>query len=286
MDTLNIKVRLIVMQIPHALGLGVLQGLTEFLPVSSSGHLATAQHFLGYEAEKEILFDVVLHIGTLIAILWIYRASLKEFILGGKRVLIEKKEGSFFQRFWAESSMRELFFLGLATIPTGLIGILFRKELKSVFGSLSTIAFLFAFTGVILWVTRWKEGGAQKIANITWWSAIIIGFAQGFAILPGISRSGTTIACALLLGMRRDDAARFSFLLAIPAISGATLLELRGLNMANVNWLPLVLGGIAAVITGYLALRFLIHIVREGKLSWFAIYLWILSASIFVKLYI
>lgn len=274
------------MRIIDAISLGILQGLTEFLPVSSSGHLAVGQKLLGYKATELILFDVIVHLGTLAAILWVYRSSLVQYVNGSRKVLLGGGEGSMTSRFWGESSMREVSWIVLATIPTGIIGVVFRKPLTAMFDSMSAIACFFAVTGVLLWVTRWALGGAKDIASLSWYHPLILGVAQGIAILPGISRSGTTIAVALLLGMRRDESARISFLMAIPAIAGATILELRKLDGIPQDWLAILIGGLAAVVSGYLALLFLIRLVKQGQLSWFSIYLWLLAGGILLKVHV
>jgi undecaprenyl-diphosphatase len=272
------------MQNSDAISLGILQGITEFLPVSSSGHLAVAQSMLRYRPDQYLLYDVIVHLGTLLVILWIYRSSLARYVSGGISAWQAPTGGSWWTRWWHETSIRELFWIAIATIPTGLIGVLFQKQLKAAFGSLSTITAMFVITGIVLWVTRWRQGGEIDAANLGWWRAILLGLAQGIAIMPGISRSGATIACALLLGMRREEAARFSFLLAIPAICGATILELRSSDFGNTSATALALGFVSAAISGYLALRFLIHIVRQGQISWFAVYLWILAATLSLKM--
>lgn len=267
--------------------LGIIQGLTEFLPVSSSGHLAVGQELLGYKAEGHVLFNIIVHIGTLGAVLWVYRASLARFVQGGLAALTGKEgEGGLVQRCQQNEAVREMFWIVLATIPTGVIGILFQKQLKQAFGSLTTIAILFCVTGVILVATLSRPSGKVAISSMGWHRALIIGLCQGIAILPGISRSGMTIAIALLLGLRRDEAARFSFLLAIPAISGAAVLELRKVTNIDANLVSFIAGGVAAGVVGYLALRFLIKLVQQGRLAWFAVYLWLLAGTILTKLHV
>lgn len=270
------------MNIIDAIILGILQGITEFLPVSSSGHLVVAQHFLKYQPDEHLLFDVILHLGTLVAVVLVYRHSLGNYIRSSIQML-KKSERSMWERASEDVFMREIFWILVATVPTGLIGIFFRKEFKKIFSSLPSVGVLFAFTGCLLLVTYWRSGGERPISELGWWRALLIGVAQGVAIAPGISRSGMTIAMALLIGMRRDDAARYSFLLSIPAISGAALLELRKVQWAHMPYVSLLIGGIAAAVTGYLALIFLLRLVRKGQLAWFAPYLWVLAAAILYK---
>lgn len=275
------------MGIWDAILLGIIQGLTEFLPVSSSGHLAVAQSLLNYKAEKHLLFDVMVHVGTLGAVVWVYRSSLWAFVDGSWAALTGRgSEKGFKERLTESEPVREILWILVATVPTGLIGILFRKQLKAALGSLTMIACLFCVTGVLLIATIWYSSGKRSIAEMGLWMALLIGVAQGIAILPGISRSGATIACALLVGMRRDEAARFSFLLSIPAICGATLLEMKDITSLDTNLTPLLIGALASAIVGYFALRFLIQLVQKGRLAWFAIYLWTIAAALLLKVHV
>lgn len=270
-----------------AIILGIVQGITEFLPVSSSGHLAVGQYLLGYQSQDYVLFNILLHVGTLGAVVWVYRSSLTDFVSGGSSAVFNAKQSnlSLIERCKQSIPVREMFWIGVATVPTGVVGLLFKKQLESAFGSITMISIMFCVTGVLLLATLWRSGGSRTIAEMTWMHAALIGLAQGIAILPGISRSGATIACALLLGMRRDEAARFSFLLAIPVIGGVALLEIRKLSDFS-TLVPFLLGGLTSAIVGYLALRFLIQLVQKGRLAWFAVYLWILAAVLLGKTYL
>ena len=264
------------MELLDALILGIIQGLTEFLPVSSSGHLLVGKSFLGYEGKSGLLFEIVVHVGTLLAVVLVYRESLKQYVTGSLQFV--KGDGSFAQKWKQQQSVREIFWICVATVPTGLIGILFKKQFESV--GVPIVAVMFFVTAFVLLLTRWLSAGERPAADIIWWQALLIGLAQGLAITPGISRSGSTIACALLLGMRRDDAARFSFLLSIPAICGALLLKILKGEFAGVEVMPLLVGGLSAGIVGYFALRWLIKLVKEGQLAWFSLYLVILGGSL------
>jgi len=251
-----------------ALILGVLQGLTEFLPVSSSGHLVLFQEFLPAPGD-EVLFDLVVHLGTLAPVLYFYRKSILDML----RAPFTEKGG-----LSERPNTRLILLVILATIPTGLIGVGLKDTLEGLFDQPSVLSITFAVTGCLLFATRWARPGERNAANMAWWMALLIGLAQGVAIAPGISRSGTTIAVALFLGLNREFAARFSFLLAIPAILGALLLKARDAAWDEVEALPLLLGAVAALVSGYVALVLLVKLVKEGGFDKFAFYVWLLAA--------
>ncbi|MCB9637556.1 MAG: undecaprenyl-diphosphate phosphatase [Myxococcales bacterium] len=273
------------MNLLDAIGLGILQGLTEFLPVSSSGHLTVAQYLLKY-SKHNILFDVVVHVGTLLAVLWVFRESLAIYVRSTIGLVRPSKEVAgmgFLERCQQDTGLREIFWIGAATFPTAVIGLTGKKYFEQAFSSPTTVAWMFVVTGALLLLTRFLREGDRECSTLGLMPALIIGIAQGLAITPGISRSGTTIAFALIVGMRRDEAARFSFLLAIPAIAGAALLELRKLHGLD-GLLPFLVGGVAAAVTGFFALVWLLKLVRKGKLYWFTPYLWTLATVLLVYL--
>jgi len=247
--------------------LGLIQGLTEFLPVSSSGHLVLFQQFLPVVGDK-IAFDLALHIGTLVPVVWFYRRDLA-------RILTDAAtgEGPLKER----SGLRLLAWILLGSVPTAAIGLGFEDTFEALFGSAGPVAIAFALTGVVLFSTRWVRGGATDERTMQWWQALLIGVAQGIAITPGISRSGSTIAAALFLGMDREYAARYSFLLSIPAIGGAFLLKVGELEMSSAAMGPLVAGFVVAALSGYVALRILVRLVRTGDFSRFSYYLWFIA---------
>lgn len=267
-----------------AAALGVLQGFTEFLPVSSSGHLVVGGHLMQIPAQS-LLFDVLLHLGTLLPVLWLYRRDLAE-IFAALPGLAHPG------RAWRESrGFRLGICVVLGTLPTGLIGVALEKQFEALFSNLTAVGITFCITGGILWLTRLgraRAGGAEEPADshlsLSAGRALAVGLAQGLAITPGISRSGTTIAAALLLGIERAMAARLSFLLSVPAILGAVALHLRKLGAdTHGEHLPAYLAGaLAAAITGYLALRWLVALVRRGGLHWFSLYLWPLGLTVLV----
>ena len=255
----------------EALVLGIVQGATEYLPISSSGHLVIAQHLFGLE-EPALFFDIVLHLGTLVAVVWYYRKDIVELIretLSGLRYL-----GS--GHSWKETAaafpgLRFVLLMVIGTLPTAVIGITFEDTFEQLFGSVQVVGFMLMVTGVVLLLTRLSRGVGRDAAAMTWVDALIIGIVQGIAITPGISRSGITISAALLLGIERETAARYSFLLSIPSILGALLLRLNGAE-DGVGTAALVLGFVAAALTGYFCLALLVRVVKRGRLSWFAPY--------------
>jgi len=247
-----------------AVFLGIIQGLTEFLPVSSSGHLVLLQQFFELPGDK-LFFDLALHVGTLVPVLWVYRADLIRMV---KAPLAES--GPVAER----PGTRLMGLIILGSIPTAAIGLLFEDLFEQLFATPAALSMTFAITGWLLFFSGKAPKGESGEMQMKPWQALVIGLAQGLAITPGISRSGTTIAVALFLGMRREYAARFSFLLSIPAIGGAFLLKLRDITPADIQLDATLLGAFAALVSGYLALNLLIKLVKTGDFSKFAWYAW------------
>lgn len=244
--------------------LGLLQGLTEFLPVSSSGHLVLFQQFVEIEGD-DILFDLVLHVGTLLPVLYFYRRDVA--LLAADPIV---GKGPWLQRPGVKLGLLLL----LATIPTGLIGVGLEDYFEHLFQTPAALVVTFAITGTLLFVSRYFGGGRIDLASMTWWHAIVLGVAQGMAITPGISRSGTTIVVAMILGMSPVFAARFSFLMSVPAILGAVVLKLDDIGPETIDPLALGVGGITALASGYAALVLLVMVIKRRSLSAFAWYAW------------
>ena len=263
-----------------ALILGIIQGLTEFLPVSSSGHLVIFQQFLPVN-EAEVLFDVTLHVGTLLAVLIFFRTDLRKMInescayLTG---LAQKKE--------TLSSIKErphallAFWVIIGTLPTVFIGFAFKDQLENLFGDPKRAAWMLIITGILLVISKMLPAGYTKRNNVGLFTALAVGLVQGLAITPGISRSGSTIVCAMVCGMDRELAGRFSFLLSIPAITGAMILQLASKDLGSIGFIPLIIGFLSAALIGFFALKFLMIVVKKGNLLWFAPYCWVLGLSI------
>jgi len=244
----------------------VVQGLTEFLPVSSSGHLTLGRHLLGI-GESSVLFDVTVHAATLTATLAYYRRTVvgmvRQSLLAFRDALDPVDPRPLAERH------PDAWLLVLILLGTGLV---FRRPLEMAFGEPRVVLVALVATAALLLLSRWAGDGMRRLTLL---SALVIGVVQGVAILPGISRSGATIAVALLLGIDREMSARFSFLLAVPAILGALLLEVGDAGVSGVvDAAPvLVVGFMAAAVTGVVALALLVPLVRRGRLSYFAAYL-------------
>ena len=260
----------------EAILLGILQGLTEFLPVSSSGHLVLAQQFLGLK-EPLVFFDVMLHVGTLAAVLVAYRDAIGRLVVGGLSALGNTQLWRHPSRTLNNSpDLKFIWLILLGSIPTGVIAVVFKSELESFFDEVRLVSVMLILTGAILQLPRFRQEKADNHENsghhLKTWHAPLIGIAQGCAITPGISRSGTTISLALFLGIPAKTAAEYSFLLSIPAILGAVVLKVRDVGDTAIP-LHIVGGGmLASFIVGYIALRFLLVVLNRGKFSVFSYY--------------
>ncbi|WDL97217.1 undecaprenyl-diphosphate phosphatase [Alicyclobacillus sp. ALC3] len=248
----------------QAVVFGAVQGITEFLPISSSGHLVLLQKLWHLQGDN-LLFFTLLHIGTLIAVVWAFSAEVKWLL-----------------RHPFSWPARMIF---LACIPTAFVGGLFEDLFEHLFQSGVTIGFEFILTGVILWwMDSAPDGGLSTMDDIRATDALWIGVFQGAAILPALSRSGLTIAGGLWRGLSRDTAARFSFLLSIPAILGATVVEFDDAIESPAHfalpWSTMLLGTAAAVVAGYVSVRATLWLVRRAKMRVFAVYVWVIAAFI------
>ena len=255
----------------EALLLGVIQGLTEFLPVSSSGHLVLGRHFLGL-TQSSLAFDVVVHVATLMATLFYYRVTLKQMLVES---LVFARGGEYSLSVVRNNeSLWLLLLVVVASVPTGIIGLGAKDLIEPLFTSPKFSAAMLIFTGIVLLTTLKDRSTEVGLLAFGLAPALLIGVVQGFAVLPGISRSGTTIACALLLGLNRDSAARFSFLLAVPAIFGALLLELGELSALSAEaMLPVGAGFLSALVSGFFALVLLVRLIQRGRFYLFSFYL-------------
>lgn len=264
----------------QAFVLGAVQGLTEYLPVSSSGHLVIAQSLFGL-SEPALFFDIVLHMGTLAAVVWYYWNDIVRAVydlVEGSRALANGQGWDSVNN--RAPGFRLSFLIIVGTIPTGLIGVLFKDEFESMFGSASRAGLMLIVTGTFLFLTRYTSGEGRGISGVAWWEAVIIGIAQGLAITPGISRSGATISAALFMGIGRETAARFSFLLSIPSIVGAMILKFEP-GGAGVPAASLALGFATSLVVGYACLVLLVAIVKKGRLPWFSYYCFAVGALAF-----
>jgi undecaprenyl-diphosphatase len=253
----------------QAITLGFIQGVTEWLPISSTGHLRVAEQLLGLTLP--LLFDVTLHVGTLAIILLFFRKDVKT-------ILVALAKGDFKSE---NGKLIPLIIVG--TIPTALIGVVFSNTIETYFSSYLPIADAFITCGVVLYFSK---TGQERKENITYIEALAIGTAQGIALIPGISRSGLTIATALMLGVRREKAFKFSFLLSVPAVIGALGLTLyeqhEMLTSIGVGWTEIFVGIAVSLVVSYFALKLLWKALAGKKFYFFAFYCWLIGAVLLV----
>jgi len=259
--------------------LGAVQGATEFLPISSSGHLRLGEIALGLK-EPALLFDIVLHVGTLLAVLGVLRAPAWRLIRAALRALPLLLRGQV-RAAWDDLDFRWVVFICLATVPTGLVGVLLGDLLDTAIDSPQAVGGMLLLNGALLYSARFVPTALAGSRPLDLPRALVVGVVQGLAVTRGISRSGSTISVALWLGVPRDDAAQFSFLLSVPAILGALVLELdpQQLTAGSIGPLAYALGFVAAALVGVLCLRLLLNLVRRGGFHHFAWYCWALGLA-------
>jgi undecaprenyl-diphosphatase len=249
------------MSIFEAIILGIIQGLTEFLPVSSSGHLELGKFILGDESlpEESLLFTVVLHFATALSTLVIFRKEVLEIFKG------------LFQFRWNEQTQFSLKII-ISMVPAAIIGVVFNDQIEALFSrQLLLVGAMLCVTGLLLYLADRAKKTEKKVGYV---HAIIIGVSQAIAILPGISRSGATISTSVLLGIDREKAARFSFLMVVPLIFGKMAKDLMdgGIMESNTEALPLILGAAAAFVSGLIACKWMISLVKHSQLRYFSYY--------------
>ncbi|MEW5701189.1 MAG: undecaprenyl-diphosphate phosphatase [Candidatus Zixiibacteriota bacterium] len=243
-----------------AILLGAVQGLTEFLPVSSSGHLVLVEHWIGLPSDM-LTFDIAVHVGTLLAVLIYFHRQLADLFLG----LLGRPRPAASPR----AARRLLLLLVIGSIPAGIIGLLFKTQIEAVFAAPRMGAALLMVTGVLLLVMKLFPVGHLDVGGgRAWW----IGCAQAVAILPGVSRSGSTIATGCMLGVAPAKAAEFSFLLSIPAVGGAAILGLKDAWGTGSLGSAHLIGAIVAALTGLVALRTVFATLQRGRFAWFGVY--------------
>ena len=268
----------------QAIVLGIVQGLGEFLPISSSGHLALVQNYFGIEGDSVLFFAVMLHLGTLISVFIVYWKDIVELVKELWEVIKDVCHGKGLQV--DKNPTRKLGFLIIvATIPTGLIGILFNDLFTSFYGSVVSVAVGLIITGTILFIAERMSGGKRQAMQVPFRSAVFIGIMQGIAIAPGISRSGSTLFGGLTTRLERKFAVKFAFLISIPSILGSVVLEVPAAIKEGIPgslWVPILIGMLFAAVSGYLAIKGMIKIVSDKKLSIFSFYTWILGAVVII----
>lgn len=279
----------------EAVLLGLIQGLTEFLPVSSSGHLEIGKVLLGVETTDDLLFTTMVHAATVLSTIVVFRKQiwdlLSGFFCGLKELRLEKTESG--SRVLVCNDQTDyLMKIVISMIPVFVVGVFFKDQVESLFGSIHVVGFALIATALLLFFSDYASRPGRKSifpANeyrngISYWQAFAVGLGQAFAVIPGLSRSGTTISTGLICGVRRDVMAQFSFLMVLVPILGETFLEVVGgeFGASSVGALSLILGFISAFLSGLFACKVMIALVKKAKLSWFALYCLIAAACIFI----
>ena len=253
----------------QALLLGLVQGLTEFLPVSSSGHLAIGREILGVEASGDLVFEVAVHAATVLATIVVFRKEIWKLLCG-------------LFKFRYNDETDYILKIGLSMIPVLFVGLFLKDQVEALFSSLLVVGVALLVTALLLYLSdRLSPARRQAVSDapgarngISWLQALIIGIGQAFAVIPGLSRSGTTISTGLLCGVKRESVAQFSFLMVLIPILGEAFLDVVGGDMAAsaIGALPLAIGFLAAFVSGLFACKVMIALVKKAKLKWFALY--------------
>ena len=258
--------------------LGMIQGLTEFFPVSSSGHLVIAKYFLKLNLPGAA-FEAFLHFGTVMAVIVLFRKDIKELVISFFDSIYKLSNGENISNiFKNNSSSKFAWFLVISTIPAAIIGYTFSSYFEILFSKPIIASFMLIITGALLWFGNKKYAeGNKNISEITCKDAIIIGVAQAVAIIPGISRSGLTVIAGLSRNLDREFAAKYSFILSVPIILGASMFKMRELSSLNIDLSILILSGLLAAISSYGAMKIFIVLLKNRKIYFFSYYLWIIS---------
>lgn len=280
----------------EAVILGVLQGLTEFLPVSSSGHLEIGKVLLGVETTDDLLFTTMVHSATVLSTIVVFRNQiwglLKGFFTGLSGLKIAKDEKGRVSLVCNDDT-DYLLKIGVSMIPILIVGLFLKDQVEGLFGSIMVVGVALVMTAVLLFFSDMASKPGRKASvvpenkyrnGISYWQAFVVGLGQSVAVVPGLSRSGTTISTGLICGVRREVMAQFSFLMVLIPILGETFLQVVGgeFGSSSVGALPLVLGFVSAFLSGLFACKVMIALVKKAKLSWFALYCLIAAACIFI----
>lgn len=259
----------------QAILLGLVQGLTEFLPVSSSGHLAIGQELLGVEVSENLIFDVTVHAATVLATIVVFRKQILQLLCG-------------FFKFKYNDETDYILKIAVSMIPVFVVGVFFKDYVEALFSSLTVVGVALLVTALLLYFSdavaksKAKESAARN--GISYAQALVVGLGQAIAVIPGLSRSGTTIGTGLLCGVKREVVAQFSFLMVLVPILGEAFLDIVGGDFAasSIGVLPLLLGFVAAFVSGLFACKVMIALVKKAKLKWFALYCAIVGALVLI----
>ena len=274
----------------EAILLGLIQGLTEFLPVSSSGHLEIGKVLLGVETTDDLLFTTMVHAATVLSTIVVFRKQIWDLLSGffGGLKDLKVENGVLVCNDQTDYLLKMV----VSMIPVFVVGVFFKDQVESLFGSITVVGVALVMTALLLFFSDYASRPGHKSifpANtyrngISYWQALAVGLGQAFAVIPGLSRSGTTISTGLICGVKREVMAQFSFLMVLVPILGETLLELVGgeFGASSVGALPLVLGFVSAFVSGLFACKVMIALVKRARLSWFALYCLLAAAAIFI----
>ncbi|MBO5074702.1 MAG: undecaprenyl-diphosphate phosphatase [Bacteroidales bacterium] len=279
----------------EAVLLGLVQGLTEFLPVSSSGHLEIGKVILGVETTDDLLFTTMVHAATVLSTIVVFRKEIWDLLVGffgglkdwkiatndaGRKVLVCNDQTDYLLK------------MVVSMLPVLVVGLFFKDSVEALFGSIQVVGFALIATALLLFFSDYASRPGRKSifpANeyrngLSYWQAFAVGLGQAFAVVPGLSRSGTTISTGLICGVKREVMAQFSFLMVLVPILGETFLEVVGgeFGASSVGALALVLGFVSAFLSGFFACKVMIALVKKAKLSWFALYCLVAAACIFI----
>ncbi len=257
----------------EAIVLGIIQGLTEFLPISSSGHLILAEWATGWQSElmNNLTFDVALHVGTLAAVLWYFWRDWLKLATAAVRVVQGRAQAY---------EARLVLYIGLATVPAVIFGLTLEHTVETIFRNPLLVAAALVFGSLLMWLADRYSAKARHLGEMTLGHALFVGVAQAFALVPGISRSGVTISAALAAGYRREDSARFSFLLSTPVIAGAALHKVHHITFQGHAAWGCTLGTLSSAVVGYLAIRFLIRYLERHSMNIFVWYRLALAGAV------
>ena len=257
--------------------LGIVQGLTEFLPVSSSGHLAIGKAILGIEPAGDLMFEVTVHTATVLSTIFVFRKQIWKLLCG-------------LFKFKYNDETDYIAKLVVSMIPVLIVGVFFKDWVEAAFGSMLVVGLALVVTAMLLTFSDWKAKRVVEVKEyrngISFWQALVVGVGQAFAVIPGLSRSGTTISTGLLCGVKRESMAQFSFLMVLVPILGEMFLDIVGGDFAasSVGVLPLIIGFIAAFFSGLFACKVMIALVRKAQLKWFGLYCAIVGLLVLIFL--
>ena len=278
----------VIMSLLQSIFMGLIQGLTEFLPVSSSGHLALFKALFHVQTDTGIMFDVLLHLGTLVAVFAVYYKDIWELICEGVSIVIDflanvgiaignlfsSSKKKYLKMFYTPY-LRFVMLIIVSTIPTGIMGVLGQNLIEAASATVLVPGICLIITSILLFISDRVKTGKKTEENASYGNALVIGVCQGFATLPGLSRSGTTITACLLSGFDRTFAVKYSFIMSIPAVLGAAVLELKDLSLtttASSEIVNYVVGMVVAAVVGYICIKTMLLVVRKKKFTIFSVY--------------